>query len=149
MAIPATTVTFQRLSWADTMLGVPTGRLLDAPVGSHGGARTVLENTIRAALDAGRQSYVLFSGGRDSSAVLALAVHVARREGLPEPVPVTVYHPDSPESHESDWQDLVLEHLRVRDRLVVTMRGDQSLLGPAATEAIRRRGPVWLSLIHI
>src|SRR5687768_13796753 len=36
---------------------------------------------------------VSFSGGRDSSAVLAIAAHVARREGLPLPIPVSLRFP--------------------------------------------------------
>ena len=47
---------------------------------------------------------VAFSGGRDSSLVLAVATHVARREGLPDPIPVTRRFPDKPEAEESEWR---------------------------------------------
>lgn len=54
---------------------------------------------------------VAFSGGRDSSAILAVAVDLARREGLPLPVPVTNVFPDAPETDELVWQELVIRHL--------------------------------------
>ena len=43
---------------------------------------------------------VSFSGGLDSSALLAVATAVARREGLDDPVPATLVVPGSPESDE-------------------------------------------------
>src|SRR4051794_22650674 len=49
---------------------------------------------------------VSFSGGRDSSAVLALAVDVARRHGLPEPVPVAMRFAGAPAADERRWQEL-------------------------------------------
>jgi asparagine synthase (glutamine-hydrolysing) len=57
--------------------------------------RDALENAMLPAL---RRSpcFVSFSGGRDSSAVLAVAVEVARRHGLPEPVPATMRFVDAP-----------------------------------------------------
>lgn len=105
-------------------------------------AREVLEDEIRTALEA-RTCYVAFSGGRDSSAVLAIAVHVARREGLPVPVPVTAIYPDAPDTNESAWQQRVLSHLDVTERVVVEIRHEQSLLSEVATSALRLRGLVW------
>ncbi len=87
--------------------------------------------------------YVLFSGGRDSSAILALAVTIARRVGAPDPIPVTVVHPDAPFSDESDWQDLVLEHLNVRERIVLEFRGEQSLLSDTARSGLTAHGLLW------
>lgn len=54
---------------------------------------------------------VAFSGGRDSSAILAVACAVARREQLPLPLPVTLTFPDNPDTFEDDWQNLVISHL--------------------------------------
>lgn len=102
----------------------------------------MLEDILREALSAGI-CYVTFSGGRDSSALLAVAVHVARRSGLSLPVPVTAVHPDAPASEESQWQHLVLSHLGISERLVVEMRGQQRLLSPSATAALGRRGAFW------
>src|SRR5699024_7134003 len=142
MSATVPVATYQHLTWTETMLGMPIGPPTSHPVGPSGAARDVLEGTLRQSLQRDRQNYVLFSGGRDSSALLALAVHVARREGLPEPLPVIVRHPDSPESDEREWQDLVLDHLDVPDHVVIEMRGDQGLLAEVARGAIRRRGPM-------
>ena len=46
---------------------------------------------------------VSFSGGLDSS-VLAVAVRMARWEGLPDPVPVTWRFTGAPRADESSWQ---------------------------------------------
>jgi asparagine synthase (glutamine-hydrolysing) len=48
-----------------------------------------------------------FSGGRDSSLLLALAVHEARRHGLALPIAVTLEF-DGEDSREREWQELVL-----------------------------------------
>ncbi|HLR27778.1 MAG TPA: asparagine synthase C-terminal domain-containing protein [Ruania sp.] len=148
MSATVPVATYQHLTWTETMLGMPIGPPTSHPVGPSGAARDVLEGTLRQSLQRDRQNYVLFSGGRDSSALLALAVHVARREGLPEPLPVIVRHPDSPESDEREWQDLVLDHLDVPDHVVIEMRGDQGLLAEVARGAIRRRGPMWPAAIQ-
>src|SRR5687768_13200402 len=50
--------------------------------------RDVLEELLVPALSR-TPCLVAFSGGRDSSAMLAMAVHVARRHGLEHPVPIT------------------------------------------------------------
>ena len=57
---------------------------------------------------------VSFSGGRDSSLVLAAAVAVARSEGLAAPIPITVRFPASAESDEQEWQERVVRSARGR-----------------------------------
>ncbi|TNC17153.1 hypothetical protein FHE66_11990 [Georgenia sp. 311] len=120
------------------------------PPDSHwaSAARQVLESVLLDALTTS-PCYVLFSGGRDSSALLALATHVARRQGLPEPVPVTVRHPGVPEADETSWQDLVLGHLRLREHVVLEFRGEQRLLGEVATAALLRHGPLWPEAVQL
>ena len=54
---------------------------------------------------------VSFSGGRDSSSVLAAATRAAAREGLDPPVPVTLRLRDAPMSDEAEWQELVVRDL--------------------------------------
>lgn len=83
---------------------------------------------------------VTFSGGRDSSAVLAVAVAVARREGLPDPVPVTMRWRGAPEADESDWQRLVVDHLGLDDWIVLDLGDELDYLGPLATRALRDGG---------
>lgn len=86
---------------------------------------------------------VAFSGGRDSSAVLAIATHVARREGLPDPVPITRVFPDEPESDERSWQELVVGHLGLRDWQRLVIHDELDVVGPLATRHLREHGIVW------
>lgn len=105
--------------------------------------REALDDAIRPALQGGR-CYVAFSGGRDSSAVLAAAAALARREDLPLPIPVTTIYPDLPDTDESDWQRLVVGHLGLSDWIRLEFRsGESDLLGPAARRAIKAHGLVW------
>lgn len=84
-----------------------------------------------------------FSGGRDSSALLAVAVSVARREGLPMPIPITLTYPAAAGTDESSWQRMVLDHLRLPERVVLTVHEEHDPLGPVATPVLRRHGSPW------
>lgn len=86
---------------------------------------------------------VSFSGGRDSSAVLAVAVHVARREGLPDPIPATIRAPGAPAADESHWQELVVAHLGVHDWLRLPFTDELDVVGPIAQRVLRRHGLLW------
>lgn len=86
---------------------------------------------------------VSFSGGRDSSCILALAAHVARREGLPPPVPATLRFAGLPESDETDWQERVVVHLGLDDWIRLEPGEDLDVLGSVATDVIRRHGLLW------
>lgn len=91
---------------------------------------------------------VSFSGGRDSSAVLAVATHVARKRGLADPVPVSLRFPDVPEAEESEWQELVVRHLRLEHWERVEVHGELDFLGPVATDLIKRHGLLWPANVH-
>jgi asparagine synthase (glutamine-hydrolysing) len=86
---------------------------------------------------------VAFSGGRDSSALLAVMVDVARREGLDEPVAVTARWDDDPLSDESAWQEQVIATVGVRDWEILHPGTDLDLLGGEATTALERQGLMW------
>jgi asparagine synthase (glutamine-hydrolysing) len=92
--------------------------------------------------------YVSFSGGKDSSAVLAAAVAVARREGLADPVPVTIRAADEPLSDESEWQERVLAHLGLGDWIRVEVRDELDAVGPYAARALERHGLLWPFNVH-
>ena len=64
----------------------------------------VLEQTILAAL-LRPPCLVSFSGGRDSSGILAVATSLARREGLPLPIPATHRFPEADGTDETDETD--------------------------------------------
>lgn len=101
-------------------------------------ARSVLEKIILDQLAEGRSS-VSFSGGRDSSLILAMACHVARREGLPQPVAVTMRH-GSARSQEQEFQEQVIVHLGVQDWVTVDVRDSMDLLGVEATSCLLQTG---------
>lgn len=123
--------------------------LVDAPSGRRTAAEPLDVLTSLIADRAGdRQVYVTFSGGRDSSAVLAAACRAAARAGTPAPIPVTFVYPGVAEADESDWQRAVVDHLGLRDwwRLPVTTEND--LLGPVAQDSLRRHGLLWPATMH-
>ena len=82
---------------------------------------------------------VSFSGGKDSSALLALALAVARREGLDEPVPLTLV-PRYPEGQEEEWQRLVLADLGVSEQVTVHVDDELEALGQISTRFLKRHG---------
>ncbi|HTW97263.1 MAG TPA: asparagine synthase-related protein [Acidimicrobiales bacterium] len=101
--------------------------------------RQALQGVVRDALRR-PPCLVSFSGGRDSSAVLALAVDLARAEGLPLPVPATLRFPGDRRADESCWQDELLDKLRLRDRWRKELTTELELLGPLAVTAMLRHG---------
>jgi asparagine synthetase B (glutamine-hydrolysing) len=133
-----------------TALEIATGLVLEAPGALPPLPAVARGTTPRAALEAAvlpallrSPCLVSFSGGRDSSAVLAAAVAVARREGLPAPVPVTHRFPAAAGSDESAWQDMVVRHLGLSDWLRIELSSELDAVGPVATSVIERHGLLW------
>lgn len=91
---------------------------------------------------------VSFSGGRDSSAVLALATATAREHGLDPPVPVTLRFPHAPTTVESEWQEAVVAHLRLRHWEVIVLGDELDHLGDVARRGLRRHGLLWPANAH-
>lgn len=114
-------------------------------VGRPRAAESPLQALERAVLPALQRApcLVSFSGGRDSSAVLAVATAVARREGLPLPVPATNRFAGAPAADESEWQERVVSHLGL-DEWIRLEHGDElDCVGPVATDVLRRHGLLW------
>jgi asparagine synthase (glutamine-hydrolysing) len=86
---------------------------------------------------------VSFSGGRDSSAMLALALDVARRQGLPEPIPITSRFPGIEATDEAEWQESVISHLGAKDWVRITIHDELDAVGPVATAVLRRHGVLY------
>ncbi len=86
---------------------------------------------------------VSFSGGRDSAAVLAAASALARREGLPLPIPATYRFPNATGSHEDQWQEDVVRHLGLADWERMTLTDELDAVGPVARKVLLRHGTVW------
>jgi asparagine synthase (glutamine-hydrolysing) len=105
-------------------------------------SRAALEDAIRPALQR-PPCLVSFSGGRDSSAVLAVAAHVARREGLAPPVAFTLRFPGAPDSDEAEWQERVISHLRLDDWVRRDLDDELDCIGFYARAAINRHGLLW------
>jgi asparagine synthetase B (glutamine-hydrolysing) len=106
-----------------------------------------LEAAVRPALEQ-PPCLVSFSGGRDSSAVLAVAASVARREGLLPPVPATNRFPEVPTADETDWQEKVVKALRLDDWLRLEFRDELDCVGPVAGAALLRHGLLWPCNAH-
>jgi asparagine synthetase B (glutamine-hydrolysing) len=104
--------------------------------------RTAFERAILTGLRRG-PCLVSFSGGRDSSAVLAVATAVARREGLAAPIPVTHRFAAAARTDESLWQEQVIAHLGLDDWVILEADRDLDCIGPVATETMRRHGLLW------
>lgn len=111
------------------------------------GIRETLETLLRPAL-ARTPCMVAFSGGQDSSAVLAVATDVARRAGLEDPIPLTFRYPDHPRTWETEWQELVVRHLDLREWKIVEFRAEFDVLGSMARETLRRHGLFWPPNAH-
>ncbi|WP_405089858.1 asparagine synthase-related protein [Micromonospora sp. NBC_01392] len=115
------------------------------PAGRPGPALPPLVALERAVLPALRRPpcLVSFSGGLDSSLVLAIAARVARREGLPDPVPVTWRFTDAPGAQETPWQAKIIAELDLTRQWQILQAGDDlDLVGPVARRLLTRYGQV-------
>jgi asparagine synthetase B (glutamine-hydrolysing) len=104
--------------------------------------REALEVAMLRVLRRGR-TYVSFSGGRDSSSILATAALLARREGLEEPIALTLRFPGVASTDESAWQERVIEHLGLERWEIIELTDELDLLGEIAQEVLRSHGPLW------
>jgi asparagine synthase (glutamine-hydrolysing) len=102
--------------------------------------RTVLEGVLFEALQK-PPCVIGFSGGRDSSGLLALALHVARVQGLPPPLAATNVFPGDADSNESEWQEMVVRHVGAPDWERLEFTDELDLIGPIAQPALREWGP--------
>ena len=89
-----------------------------------------------------------FSGGRDSSALLAVATALAQREAWPKPVPVTLrYH--SERTVERPWQEMMIAHLGVDDWVRLKLTDELDFVGPVAAEGLHRHGVLFPANAHM
>ncbi len=133
-------------------LEVATGLILGTSTRSVGPPRhdtpqQALEDAVRPALERA-PCLVSFSGGRDSSTVLAAATAVARREGLPLPIPATHRFAGADGAGETEWQELVVEHLGLDEWLRLELSDELDCVGPQAQQLLRRHGLLWPCNLH-
>jgi hypothetical protein len=112
---------------------------IDPPVAPP---RVVLESILLSALQK-PPCVVGFSGGRDSSALLALAAHVARREGLEAPVATTNVFPGDVQAAEAEWQELLISHVGVTAWERLRFTHEMDVVGPVAAPLLKRFGPTF------
>jgi hypothetical protein len=105
-------------------------------------ARQALEQAILPAL-LRPPCLMSFSGGRASSAVLAVAVLLARREGLELPVPATNRLDCTPRGDETAMQERVIVHLGLTEWLRLDFSDELDLVGPIALRVLREHGLLW------
>lgn len=131
----------------DLMLGPDDGHH-ELPAPGPGGIQAALDSVLVPALER-TPCVVSFSGGRDSSAVLALACDAARRHGLDLPVPVIMRFPQATGADEGEWQELVLGHLGLGEPEVVSLTNELDAVGPLAAAFLLRHGARWPGNTHM
>lgn len=92
---------------------------------------------------------VSFSGGFDSTLVLAVATGVARERGLPDPVPVTLRFPSVASTDESSWQEGSIAHLGLSDWVRIDLADELDFLGEIATDGLGHHGLLWPANAHV
>lgn len=124
-------------------------RRLDADSGAAqtGSPRDALERAILPALMR-PPCLVSFSGGRDSAAVLAAATALARRAGLPVPIPATNVFSSEQDADESSWQELLVRHLGLSDWIRLEHTDELDLIGPYASRVLTAHGLLWPANVH-
>ncbi len=80
--------------------------------------------------------------------MLAAAAAVARREGLPLPIPATNVIADVPAADESQWQHAVIAHLGLNDWLRIEHTDELDIIGPYARRVLSAHGVLWPCNVH-
>jgi hypothetical protein len=119
-----------------------------APSAENGAprAREALERAILPAL-VRAPCLMSFSGGAASSAILAVAVQLARREGLELPVAAT-NRIDGLAGARAARQEQVIIRLGLTDWIRFDFNDELDLVGPVAMRVLRRHGFLWPSHAH-
>lgn len=147
MAVPSDT---RRLTAFELATGVAPGVASWAPPLPRPDAATPFEAIAALIVPALARPpcLVSFSGGVDSSSVLAVAVDVARREGLPPPIPATNRFPGQGRTDEREWQERVVQELGLEDWIRLEFDDELDLVGPVASELLRAHGLVFPFNMH-
>jgi asparagine synthase (glutamine-hydrolysing) len=81
--------------------------------------------------------------------VLAVAAGVARREGLPLPVPATIKFKGIQAAEESSWQELVVRHLGLSEWVHRDITDELDFVGPLAAGVLRKHGLLWPLNVYV
>ena len=104
--------------------------------------RSALEELLLPALSR-PPCLVAFSGGRDSSVILAASTEAARRHGLDDPIPFTLRFSAHPRTWENEWQERTVRHLGLRSWETLQIESELDALGPLAREVLVTHGLYW------
>ena len=118
----------------DIIFGIPPGRVHDRPtvVSAHASPAEALVR-VSGELAGDNTCFVGFSGGCDSSLVLASCTRARREQGLPDPIAVTLRY-DHPSTDERTYQEAMIAHLQLRDWVVSETRKWHDLSRAAGIE---------------
>lgn len=83
---------------------------------------------------------VAFSGGRDSSLLLAAAAEASARVGAAPPAAVTLRFPGASEADESVWQEQVISELKIADWARIAIGDELDFVGSLAQRHLLRDG---------
>lgn len=133
----------------DVIAGFPFGRAagsVQAGAARVEPATALRDELLRALLRP--PCVIAFSGGRDSSLLLAVATALAEEESIDKPIAHTLHYRDDPGAAEEEWQELVFTHLAELglrpERTGTVVTGQLDIIGPLTAPVLRRhRGPVY------
>ena len=135
----------------------PAGNGVAAPADSAGVTRpagraqkplAALEAAVLPALQQ-QPCLVSFSGGLDSSLILAVAVRAARRAGLAPPIPVTWRFTGAHRADESAWQERIIRAVGSQSWQILHADDDLDLVGPVARRLARGHGLAHPANLHL
>lgn len=134
----------------DLACGMPLGtRQVDLPPPPpHATLERAIELLCELVFSDDRRVYSIFTGGRESSAHLAVGTGFARRRGYADPIPLTLRHPALDSAAHIENQERVVGHLRLQDWAIVEVSDDLDLIGPAAARVLLGAGLVWPPHLH-
>lgn len=104
--------------------------------------RSALEELLLPALSR-PPCLIAFSGGRDSSVILAASTEAARRHGLDDPIPLTLRYQAHPRTWENEWQERTVRHLGLTGWEIIQIESELDALGSLARDVLVTHGLYW------
>jgi asparagine synthetase B (glutamine-hydrolysing) len=111
------------------------------------GPADALASVIRHQIESApaRRIFVEYSGGCDSSLVLASAAAECDKAGVEPPIPISLRFPALPETDEREYQEWLVQHLGLDDWVRIDVDAEMDFVGPLAAPWLRRFGAIFPS----